>query len=402
MLTFPSQGSGDTSHKPAVADSSALDTVFAKLHLSPDGVYGVDLNGNEWEYDFSRDLFTRAGSSNMGTVEIFRKGTARGLRLDESLQANIDSLQADIDSLRVNIYSTIKKRRGLQLGSVEIGPDEKIAGPVVAIGTVTVKGLVEGDVISYDRIIVTSTGEITGDARAPEVTKMRGGIIGGRRYETDIPKIPEIDLFRETSYTAIIANSIILGALLFCGFLAVLIIPRPLTRIKDCLHTKFMRAFFVGFITWLLFAPAFALLCLTIIGIPIAILVLPIALLLGVIMGSLGMGQLIGGKIDNYSGGRYNSQLLQVIVGLAILYMPWIIMSLFIIPSSGVSHGFSIFFRVIAIIVSAVGVTAGMGSVILTRFGSRECGKAKMEISIKIDSAPSPPPPPSPPPLKTD
>jgi hypothetical protein len=389
------------------ADARAEAKVFLELHLSPDGVYGVDSQGVEWEYDFSQDKFIPGGkisSPDIPGLEIIPPIVPHpdSILLEAERQAlDAEKFVVLSDSLRKELESSVfRKIRGLQLGTVEIGPEEIIIGPLVAVGPITVKGTVKGDVISYRKITVTSSGEITGDARAPEIVKMRGAIIGGSQIETDLPKIPEIEIFDTTSDTALIANLIILAVLLFCGLLAVAIVPNSINRVEKCLQTYFVRSFFIGFAAWILFGPVFALLCLTIIGIPVAIFVLPLALVLGVILGTIGLGQFVGRALGRVLSAGINSQLLRIVFGMTVLYIPWIIMSIFMLSPSGFSDGLATLFLVLAIIIWSIGITAGLGTVVLTRFGTRDCEKS-VTISVRMDSF-SPPPPPSPPPLKGD
>ncbi|MEP0828658.1 MAG: hypothetical protein HRF51_09065, partial [bacterium] len=77
-----------------------------------------------------------------------------------------------------------------------------------------------------------------------------------------------------------------------------------------------------------------------------------------------------------------------------------IIMSIFMLSPSGLGDGLATLFLVLAIIIWSIGITAGLGTVVLTRFGTRDCEKS-VTISVRMDSF-SPPPPPSPPPLKGD
>ncbi len=389
--------------KAAIHDSSKKDTLFRELHLSSDGVYGVDKNGKEWEYDFSRNTFVPGtGELSKGRVTIPPTVTAPDM---EELMKSTENVRKMADSMKEMVYSSRKIFRGLQLGAVEIDSGEAVHGPVMAMGPVTVRGVVDGDVTSYKKITVTSTGVINGDARAPEIVKMRGGVISGQRYETDIPEIPNIQLFRETSYTALIVNVVILAILIFCGFLAVAIVPKPLTRIRDCLEVHPVKSFFIGFAVWILFAPAFALLCLTIVGIPVAIFVLPLGLLVAVILGSIGLGQFVGEKADRHLGRKFSSQLTQAMSGLIILYSAWIVMSLFRINPTGTSYVFSTLFLVLAIVIWSLGVTAGLGAVVYTRFGTKAREQTqKMTFTFQAFQTPTPPtpPPPSPPPLKPD
>lgn len=384
------------------------ESTFVELHLSPDGVYGVDSSRKEWEYDFSRERFVRESTVSVGTQTIFGRDAQKSIdeagatvkAEEEGLKEEAAKIQGESEALKED-YQTLKRIKGLQLGKVEIGSDERVSGTVVAVGPVTVKGLVDGDVISYKRITVTSTGQITGDARAPEIVKMRGGIIKGRRYETDLPQIPDIKLFEETSYTGLVVNLIIFAILLFSGFLSAAIAPRPINRLHLCLDIHFLKSFLIGFIAWILLGPAFALMCLTIIGIPVAIFILPLAVALAIVMGSLALAQLVGERIDNFLGGRYKSQLLHLVAGLIILYFSWILMSVFNISPASMSSTLGTLFMVLAIIIWSIGVTAGIGAVIITRYGSRDCEKG-IGMTITVQSTPPAPPPPSPPPLKTE
>jgi len=392
---------------------SITDTTFVELHLSPEGVYGVDEDGNEWEYDFSREKFIGEGDTGeeRGTVTIFGRD-----QVGEVLSDEISRLRDDLDELELEELeeraeaiakaaedAAIIKFKGLQLRSVDVDIGEIVDGPIVAIGPVTVKGTVDGDVISYKRVTITSTGLITGDVRAPEIVKMRGGIIEGDRIETDLPSPPRIDIFEKSADAALIVNIIIFVSLVLCSLLAVAIVPRPVDRIKVCLETSFVKSFFVGFGGWFALGPIMGILVLTIVGIPVAVFVLPIALVVGIILGIIGASQLVGKLSGRYIGGWNDTQLKQILLGLTALYLSWILMSVFMGMPSGAARFFDILFMVIAIIIWSIVVSAGLGAVVLTRFGSRDCKRIREhEIKIQVATTPSKPPPPSPPPLKTD
>jgi hypothetical protein len=382
------------------AGSTVLtDTIFYELHLSPEGVYGVDSSGREWEYDFTTQSFVEEIEGQKKTIRIYSPDT-------EELDRDLEILNQTLRDLDLpGRIETSRKYRGLQLGSVEVKEGEVVNGAIMAVGEVIVKGTVNGDVISYKRITVTSTGTINGDARAPEIVKMRDGVIAGGRIETDlprIPEIPEIDIFRESSYTALTANLVILGSLLFFSLLAVTIASRPITRIKECLEHFPLKSFFVGFGFWLVLGPLMGLLILTIIGIPVAVFVLPMALIIAAVMGIIAFSQLVGHKSEKFLGGISGSQIKKVILGLLLLYLTWIFMSLFMISRSGVSSGFGVFFMVISIVIWSVVISMGVGAVIMTRFGTRSCRAATTGVKVGIDVGRVTPPPPSPPPLRTD
>ncbi|MCP4706371.1 MAG: hypothetical protein GY865_17370, partial [candidate division Zixibacteria bacterium] len=390
------------------------------LHLSPEGIYGVDISGTEWEYDFSRDKFVDE------ELDDFRSSTSTTFGRDE-LRADLDELKqleklADLEGVeglsaeqaaRISEHAAelveqalVKRYKGLQLRSVTVEADEVVHSSISSIGEVTVKGTVEGDVVSYSRVTITSTGLIEGDVRAPEIVKMRGGTILGERHESDIPPptdIIDFEFFEKTSYTALIAILIIFFSFMFFSLIGVGVAAKPINRVKLCLEQQFVKSFFIGFAGWFALGPLMAILVLTIIGIPVAVLVLPLALFFGIILGILGASQLTGQFSGRYLGMKNSNPLKQIIPGLTILFIAWIAMSLLMISSSGVAEGFSIFFRVIAIVIWSIVVTAGIGAVVLTRFGSREYKKPSpddVRVHVNIHTKPKPPtPPPTPPPL---
>lgn len=374
-------------------------TTFVEIHVTPEGAYGVDSGGNEWQFDSDRGRFIREDDGIVSTKTVFgkkrEKEASKALTSSEQAELEYEAKRMELEAKK--FAQQARKIKGLRLGSVVVDVDEIINSSIVAVGPVTVKGQVNGNVVSYKRITVTSTGVINGNATAPEIVKSKGGIIRGNRMETDLPRIPEIELFRETSYTAFLVNVIILGALLISGLLAVAVISRPIGRLKACLESGFIRSFFIGLLIWFAIGPAIGLLSLTIIGIPIAAIGLPIALVLAIILGIVGLGQLAGEKVSRYFGGPRKSQLVQVVLGIGVLYAFWILMSLFMASPSSVSQGFATLFLVLAIVTWSIGVTSGLGAIVLTRFGSRDY-RAGAPPKIRVETAP-PPPPPSPPPL---
>ena len=376
------------------------DTIFTEIHVSPDGAYAVDSAGNEWEYDFTQDKFISEETENGGTKTIFGKKRAA------PPPPVVDEKEMEEITKKIEKAKTMK---GLKFGSVVIDTDERVRGPIIAMGEVTVRGKVIGDVFSYQKITVTSTGQITGNARAPEIVKMRGGIIMGERLEQDFfqmpPDIEEIfkgKSFAENSYVALIANTVIFFVLLLLGLLVIAIFPKPTERVKVCLQKSFLKSFLVGLLIWIAFTPVMGLLVLTIVGIPVALVLMPILLFLAVILGVIGFSQLIGERLSRYISGISNSQLMQVVVGIAVLEVFWLLMSLFYIKPGGVGEGFAILFLVLSIITWSIVTTAGLGAVLMTRFGRRECRRASIEIEIRHDGMKPPPPPPTPPPLSTE
>lgn len=368
--------------------------VMIEMHLSPDGVYGLDSSGREWDFDFSQDSFVTKTQGKSSTVTVFGRKRDKD---NDTISIDVEVGDDSDSSLTITTY------RGLVVGSVEVGPDEKVKGSIVATGPVTVEGIVTGDVTSYSKITITAEGKILGDARAPQIVKMRGGRIYGERSETDIPDLPGISLFGKSSNTQLIVNLIILGTLLFCTLILVTVAPRAVDRVTVCLKTCLIKSFFTGLLIWILLTPVMALLILTIIGIPVAVIILPLAVIGAFILGVIGFSQLVGAKIGRIIINSKGTQLLAAVVGLVIFSLPWLLAGFLEMTSSSFLGGLATFFNVISIIIWSIGATAGIGAVFMTRFGNRDCRKIQLQKMQQDWNAVRPaPPPPTPPPLQGD
>jgi hypothetical protein len=397
LVYYPAYSAGQKAVEAAVAqsaaasDSSGDDSIFTEIHVTPEGAYAVDSNGKEWEYDFSRDEFIESDESESSTKTTFR-------RRDKSSGSSTDLSNPDlIIQPDEGLYITPRKVAGLKLGSVEVDENEVVDGSIVAVGPVTVKGLVRGDVTSYKKVTVTSTGRIMGDVRAPTIEKMRGGYIGGRRDETAMPNIPEIGIVREYTYAALNAIIIILICLLVAALLTASIARRPIERVKTCLQVSFIKSFFVGFLIWIGYGPFFGLLCLTIIGIPVAVLALPLITIAAIILAIVGLSQFTGEIFSRLFGGAFSSRLGQIFLGILVLLSGWVLFALLYASSSDVAQGFATALLVISIVIWSIGLTAAVGAIMLTRFGSRDCRKVVID-EVRREYM-QPPPPPTPPPL---
>jgi hypothetical protein len=327
---------GDVTGSEADFVSQISPVLFKEIHLSSDGVYGVDSAGVEWDFDFSTDRFVSGEEGRGTTGRVFRpeKELEQAQKeLKELEKFTPPQIPPDLSERIQNL----KKFKGLQIGQVTIDEKEVVDGSVAAVGQVVVKGTVNGDVISYKRITVTSTGVINGDARAPEIVRMRGGLIAGKRIETPLPDFPEVQIFERTSYASLTVFSIILVSLLFAGFLSSAIVPKQVQNIRNCIRMSFAKSFFIGLAVWFGLGPLIVLLTLTIIGIPVAIFVLPIALVLAILLGIVGFSRYMGERLKRYITWQGDSQLRNILVGLGALYVSWILMSLFAISPSGAS-----------------------------------------------------------------
>ena len=87
--------------------------VMTEMHLSPDGVYGLDSSGNEWDYDFTRDTFVTKDEEKSTTKTVF--GSNRD-RLDNRVIVGLPGGEIPDSEVTVTSYN------GLIVGSVHVRP----------------------------------------------------------------------------------------------------------------------------------------------------------------------------------------------------------------------------------------------------------------------------------------
>jgi hypothetical protein len=122
-----------------------------------------------------------------------------------------------------------------------------------------------------------------------------------------------------------------------------------------------------GLLGWLLIVPVVAIFAITIIGIPVAIL-LVLAFFLALLFGFIGVSYAIGNRLGN---GHGRSIYISMAMGVIALYGLVILAGLIGLPG-GALHMIG---RVIAFIgwaIIFVAVTVGLGSVIMSKFGTSE------------------------------
>lgn len=182
----------------------------------------------------------------------------------------------------------------------------------------------------------------------------------------------------------------LLSAMLFTllvigvGVLIVLVWPRPTKRVDECIATLPGQSLGLGLLTFLLAAGlevvavfvmvmvilAGALLMATIILIPVGLLLIllsglvllpvPLALAGGVLLGWVGLAEIIGRKLLDGLHARDASQLAQVLLGLLVTLVPAVILWLIQPWCCGLPF--------VTILTSI-----GLGAVFHTRFGTRAC-----------------------------
>jgi hypothetical protein len=295
--------------------------------------------------------------------------------LEDSLKAKIPRIE--ISAPRVHVRSAGEDL--VKFGKdVVIEEDETIDGSVVIIcGNLEVKGTVTEDAVSIcGDVKVDSTGVIEGSAVSVggEIKKENGATVRGQK--TTVSFGPKIGLFRFTPFAggiygfAFIARIIKIIFFLFIGIVVISIAPRHVTKVKDRINQDFFKCALIGFIAEILILPVFLLLIITIIGIPLAILVEPLLVVVTFVLGYTAVSYFVGEKLKDRTNLKPQTPLITLIIG--ILAVEAILLAARLVGILG--HPFAPISWILTFFGWAfwyVVITTGFGAAILTRLGTR-------------------------------
>ncbi len=241
-------------------------------------------------------------------------------------------------------------------GNLEIPKEKEVDSAVVVGGSLNVLGHVKHDAVAVGGSIhLGPDARIGGDAVSVggKITKEPGATIGGDVVEVSPISIsPVVPAF---SWKNVAPLLIIIKLVTFLGFLgmallAALLIPKQLGTIAFHVEENFIKSFAVGLLAFVLFLPIMILMIISIIGIIFIPLVLFI-LLMAIILGYIAISQVIGKKVGQLLKNMHLSMMVEITIGLVILAV------LGLIPFVGW-------------LVHCVVAAAGLGGVLVTRFGT--------------------------------
>ncbi len=250
---------------------------------------------------------------------------------------------------------------------VTVDEGEVIDGDIVVVrGDVRVDGTVNGGVTVFSgNIYVSSTGYIKNGAIAlsGNVKQEPGARVGtvhvGIRESRDLGT-SESSIYR-------IMGIVFLIIFIFWWILSAtcssLFGPNINKVAESVIHFP-IKSYFKGYLTFVLAFAAFLVLIITIIGIPLAFVGLPLVILAGMIMSSTAVSNVIGQKITNSEKYSFRSYLYgSLILGGA----PAILFLIQAVTGSFVAMVFNWIFIGIFILVI---LPIGLGGVLSTRFGT--------------------------------
>lgn len=241
---------------------------------------------------------------------------------------------------------------------VSIAPGETVATAIAIMGSVNVEGTVTGDAISvFGNVAVGPGGSVGGNAVtvAGRVTQMAGAHLGGRPVVIQSPA-------RDLSRYSLIGIPLIAGGLAFLGALVVLastvgflvlviailvLFAAQVTAARRAIVTDPFRTLLLGVAAVLALVPLTVFLTATIIGIPLAIVVMTVALA-AICLGSISVCEWIGSEMARWMR-RPLTTVWAGLLGLAVLFLvgfvPWF-----------------------GAVVHVLTVLIGLGAVVRTRF----------------------------------
>jgi hypothetical protein len=260
---------------------------------------------------------------------------------------------------------------------IVIEEDEEVMGDVVAIGgSIDVRGKVMGDVVSVGGSLnVAPTGIIDGDAVSVggTVNEEEGCEITGDVVSIGGPIPQFIFGIPHGRFPAFGLRFFGLGMTFVKSLLVVLLVWLTVALFTDRVKVTAQKisesplaSFGMGILIFVLLPVAMVLLCITLIGIPVAIL-LPLAIAIVSLLGYTAVGLALGSKIV---GGPVpnGAPVRAALVGVIILEAIPLFGKLVGLPG-GFMSAVSLPIRIIGYTIIVCAVSLGLGAAILTRLG---------------------------------
>jgi hypothetical protein len=235
-------------------------------------------------------------------------------------------------------------------------PQNMVVNDVVAIGgNISVSGRVENNVVAVGGSVTLKAGSYVGGevvVVGGEIFKDQAATVGEKVTQIYMPRfIPSVVEFLQGKWIVLWATISILALLGFLGIaiLFAALIPEHIGAIVKIMERSFMIMFLWGLLWSILIVPITVLLAISIVGIiliPVVILLIAIALIIGYIASAVFVGKKI---LSSFK--KIRLPFINVIVGILIL--------------SAIG-----FVPIIGPVVKIIFLMAGFGAVLLTRFGT--------------------------------
>jgi len=231
-----------------------------------------------------------------------------------------------------------------------------VVDEAVAIGgDVTVSGRVNNNVVAVGGSVRLGPGAFVGEevvAVGGDVVKDPLATVKGQVTQVHIPAfVPSLTSFAKGGWIALWATISLMALLGFLGLAVLLtaLIPVHIANAVSALQDSFAMMLVWGIVWAVLIVPIAVLLAISIVGIiliPLEILLVALAMIIGYIAAAIFIGKNVLAKFKTRS-----LPFVDAIVGILILF------AISFVP-------------IVGPIIKAIMVTAGFGAVITTRFGT--------------------------------
>jgi hypothetical protein len=298
--------------------------------------------------------------------------------IGENLAWTLPSAQATDKSINSSGSACTRNSQGPSFGgSIVIGSNEIVCGDVTSFGgSVTVKGELHGNVTAFNSNTFIA-GEVTGNLTLfggtfaiNNSSQVHGHIdlygtresgVEGKQLDGTIT-----DHTYNRSFPGRIGEfnfpfwSLVVWGVLGIGLITML--PEHVMFVRTTVTTKTRRSIIIGLLSIVLAPAVLVVLVALILPIPLA-LILALGLVAAWILGTVAVSWIMGERILRAVAPQYNTRLIDVVVGLAVLvlvgsipYIGWLI-------SFGVG-------------------LLGLGAVFLSRFGTRLYSQPKQPLTL--------------------
>jgi hypothetical protein len=272
---------------------------------------------------------------------------------------------------------------------VLIEADEVVEGDAVAIlGNVVVEGTVEGDAVAVGgQLTVGSQGEVDGDAVAvgggvtkEPGAKVRGETVSIGRGRFFLPHGPFFtgNIFSRSGRLFLFIVWTIMVIVL--GLIVMAVFRRGVDNVCVRARKEAFKMGLIGLLAEVLLLPIMLLFIITIIGIPIGLFVLPLVFALAVLLGYIGVGYAVGGRLGN---GHDRSPYASMALGVFALQALVILGGIIGLPGGAVQ----VIGRIVGFIgwaVIYVAGTVGLGAVIMSKFGTSELKPKLAPVGLAV------------------
>lgn len=284
----------------------------------------------------------------------------------------------------------------------DVHVDGHVAKEAVAVfGNVYVSGTVGGDVAApFGDVYIDDGGTVAGDVSAVGVQAGDLAVIGGQIEEVHLPRLSWLprDNGARSIYLMIATAAVTKAALsIIFGFLVLALVPRNVKHVEQRIRLSPIRSFLWGLLFQILILPVAAILVVTVIGIPVALLGLPLVIVVALLLGFVAFARILGSALISPSEPE-GRRLVQYTVGALLIHVPFLMgLAMWSMPGPAEENPGS--FVANLLIWAGLSVlylisTVGFGAAIMSRFGSRPylrfSGNAK---GSPMPSANMPPPP---------